>query len=349
MSTCLLRMRAAIAALALLLPASALAGATADSSDYWLVPGVKWSSVTPVPLTPGEGLTLRLRGLFPYDCGVIADTLVVGSHVTFTMRPSGIACGDTARVWMRDFPIGAFTYGLHTVTVTRTLIDEEGSSEVREGSFDIFVGAPPPPPPTCALFNYVTTYPNPLNDGSPASVLVHGCFPHPCGAVVGTALLGPLHVQVTIQEEACEDSVQNWEAPFTLGMLPAGRHNLLIDVRNASNPDVSETFGVWLDVLDATPDPPGDSLYASSPNPFATETQFGLGVREAGEVEVGIFDVQGRAVRRIFQGAVEAGTRKFSWNGRRDDGSRAEPGLYFYRFSRGGVAKSRRIVLLPNP
>jgi flagellar hook assembly protein FlgD len=95
------------------------------------------------------------------------------------------------------------------------------------------------------------------------------------------------------------------------------------------------------------PAPPGDSVKATVPNPFARQTQFGVIVPGPTRLEVAILDIQGRMVRKIWSGEVAAaGTWNFSWDGRRDDGSRARPGLYFYRVMRPGRVESRRVVLL---
>ena len=62
-----------------------------------------------------------------------------------------------------------------------------------------------------------------------------------------------------------------------------------------------------------------------------------------------VTDVNGRRVRTVFEGLFERGTTQLSWDGRRDDGSRAPAGLYFYRLVLPNRVVARRVVLLPQP
>jgi hypothetical protein len=336
----------------LLAPAALLAApADPDSSQYWLVPYVQQGWLTPNPPMPGEPITLTLIGYFPYDCGEIADTNVVSTRIEFTMHKASATCADTVRSWTQVFSLGALSAGLHTITVVRKLVRENDSTEVREASFEIRVGEDPsPPPPSCPLFSHFTTNPTPAKDDEPTRVTIFGCFPYPCGGIVQTQFLGPTHVEVTMAERSCPDSGQVWAATFDLGLLAAGRHNLRISVRDTATPLVHHQFGGWLDVLSANPPtsaPP--TLIAARPNPFVTETQFGIVLDQAVEVEIGIHDICGRSVKRIFRGAVSAGTRTFAWDGHREDGLRATAGVYYYRVTQPGHAISRPVVLLPGP
>jgi hypothetical protein len=65
----------------------------------------------------------------------------------------------------------------------------------------------------------------------------------------------------------------------------------------------------------------------------------------AGVVSVRVYDVAGRRVRALFDGAADAGTRRLGWDGR-DDGGRACPGgVYFVAAIAGGRTATARVVV----
>ena len=65
------------------------------------------------------------------------------------------------------------------------------------------------------------------------------------------------------------------------------------------------------------------------------------------EVRVDILDLNGRRVRAIHAGALEGGLNHVVWDGKRDDGERARPGIYFARARAAGTESSARVVLIP--
>jgi hypothetical protein len=65
------------------------------------------------------------------------------------------------------------------------------------------------------------------------------------------------------------------------------------------------------------------------------------------EVELGIYDVSGRLVRKLVQAPPPGGGfGSIAWDGRDAHGQRAPDGVYFLRLRAGGVDDSRQIVLL---
>lgn len=70
-------------------------------------------------------------------------------------------------------------------------------------------------------------------------------------------------------------------------------------------------------------------------------------VARAGNIDLAIFDAQGRRVRSLMRGWHEAGPGASFWNGKRDDGSQARNGVYFVRLRAPGepTPLSRRLVL----
>jgi flagellar hook assembly protein FlgD len=62
-----------------------------------------------------------------------------------------------------------------------------------------------------------------------------------------------------------------------------------------------------------------------------------------------VFDVVGRRVVTIHKGMLPQGTSQLAWNGRRQDGSRAPGGIYFYRLTLQDRVIHRQVVLLGTP
>ena len=56
-----------------------------------------------------------------------------------------------------------------------------------------------------------------------------------------------------------------------------------------------------------------------------------LRLADAGAVEVEIFDLSSRSVRRLYSGRESSGHYLRPWDGRGDDGSVVAPGLYLFQ------------------
>jgi M6 family metalloprotease-like protein len=89
------------------------------------------------------------------------------------------------------------------------------------------------------------------------------------------------------------------------------------------------------------------ALRGNVPNPFnpTTMIQYELPVKSA--VQLQIFDIRGRLVRRLRSGEIEAaGRHQVAWNGRDSTGRQVSSGTYFYRLEADGHQAVRRMVLL---
>jgi flagellar hook assembly protein FlgD len=69
-----------------------------------------------------------------------------------------------------------------------------------------------------------------------------------------------------------------------------------------------------------------------------------LGLPSAREVNAFVVDAAGRRVRSLFA-EQRSGTSAITWDGSRDDGRRASPGLYFLDVKAGGDQQVRAVVL----
>ena len=98
--------------------------------------------------------------------------------------------------------------------------------------------------------------------------------------------------------------------------------------------------------------PTGIILAQNYPNPFNPSTQFYFGLPEASDVTLTIYDILGRKVAELVNGAQPAGFRTLSWNGTNTAGIPVASGTYLARFvvknGHGGVrfSKTNRMLLV---
>lgn len=85
------------------------------------------------------------------------------------------------------------------------------------------------------------------------------------------------------------------------------------------------------------------SVYAS-PNPSHAGMTIRLQLPREQVVSVGIFDVAGREVRRVFDGTLPPGTRLVPWDGRDASGREAAAGAYFAKASSSGQMQVAKLI-----
>jgi hypothetical protein len=87
-------------------------------------------------------------------------------------------------------------------------------------------------------------------------------------------------------------------------------------------------------------------LVSVVPNPFAGVTKIRYTLREAGRARLEVFDSVGRRVRMLRDAWSPQSMQEADWDGRDERGMQATSGIYYLRFTAGGQAWSRAIVLL---
>jgi len=88
-------------------------------------------------------------------------------------------------------------------------------------------------------------------------------------------------------------------------------------------------------------------LYRPSPNPFSGSTSFAYSIdaTDGAAVDITVYDVAGRQIRKIVSGVQTAGRHVAAWDGRTDSGVKVNRGVYFVRTIIGGVKASTNRVL----
>jgi len=86
------------------------------------------------------------------------------------------------------------------------------------------------------------------------------------------------------------------------------------------------------------------------PNPFNPSTAVKLYVPAdhggSAELEVGIYNLQGRRVRLLHAGRISAGWHTLVWDGRDDDGRGQSSGLYFLRAKTAEASSTHKMTLI---
>ena len=106
-----------------------------------------------------------------------------------------------------------------------------------------------------------------------------------------------------------------------------------------------------LEQLLATLVPQSTALLANYPNPFNPETWIPYRLAEGSDVQLRIYDTQGRLVRHLDIGHQAAGVyqtrnRAAYWDGTNEMGEAVASGLYFYTLTAGDFSATRRMLIL---
>ncbi len=106
-----------------------------------------------------------------------------------------------------------------------------------------------------------------------------------------------------------------------------------------------------LEQLLATLVPKSTALLANYPNPFNPETWIPYRLATGSDVQLRIYDTQGRLVRHLDMGHQAAGlyetrSRAAYWDGRNALGEAVASGLYFYTLTAGDFSATRKMLIL---
>ena len=113
------------------------------------------------------------------------------------------------------------------------------------------------------------------------------------------------------------------------------------------------SFEEWFNTLEqekmlaATELPRAFELRQNYPNPFNPSTTITYSVPEGGgEVRLEVFDIRGRLLRVLAEGACEAGSYYVQWDGTDGYGRAVASGVYFSRLRGEGFTAVRKMVLV---
>ncbi len=100
--------------------------------------------------------------------------------------------------------------------------------------------------------------------------------------------------------------------------------------------------------LTATPPDIAQALPAlfAYPNPFNPSTAIAFDIPATGEVRLSIIGSDGRRLRSLYSGELEAGRHNLRWDGRDADGGRLASGVYYLHLETSAGSAAHKVVLL---
>jgi hypothetical protein len=92
--------------------------------------------------------------------------------------------------------------------------------------------------------------------------------------------------------------------------------------------------------------PDAYELFGSYPNPFNSTTKISFAIANKAYVDLDIFDVTGRLVKRLAESEFPAGRHELLWNGQDDNNQNVASGIYFYRIKVDNFTEVNKTTLI---
>jgi len=85
-------------------------------------------------------------------------------------------------------------------------------------------------------------------------------------------------------------------------------------------------------------------LNSNYPNPFNSNTVLHFSLAEESDVEITIYDIAGRIVKKLVTGNLESGRHQVKWNGKNAAGADVASGIYFCRMRAENSGESKTFI-----
>ncbi len=137
---------------------------------------------------------------------------------------------------------------------------------------------------------------------------------------------------------------------FDAGAYEAANCEIVYFLQNYGSKEVLQAASVSLDAL-ADQTAVGQApilmrLGHNYPNPFNPKTVIPVGVDLGSEASLRIVDAQGRVLRELHDGYLQAGDHEFQWDGRDEAGTVLSSGIYLVQLRTAIQVESKRLLLL---
>jgi hypothetical protein len=87
-------------------------------------------------------------------------------------------------------------------------------------------------------------------------------------------------------------------------------------------------------------------LFQNEPNPFSPRTTIKFSLAQSGPVEIVIYDVNGRQVRKLVDERMDPGFYSVVWDGTNDSSHRVGSGVYWSQMKAGSFVSNKKLVVL---
>ncbi|MEE4310284.1 MAG: CARDB domain-containing protein [candidate division KSB1 bacterium] len=133
--------------------------------------------------------------------------------------------------------------------------------------------------------------------------------------------------------------------------LRSGKYTAILLVGNADGHVNRKEWSFYIQttrVAENNPDfqTPTNTLFQNYPNPFNAETRITYQLKESAHVSLTIYALDGKRVRRLYNGAARAGSHHHVWDSRDDAGRPVSSGIYYYQLSTNNFKETKRLVLI---
>jgi len=88
------------------------------------------------------------------------------------------------------------------------------------------------------------------------------------------------------------------------------------------------------------------NLNQNYPNPFNPSTSISFDIGTSNDIELSIYDVNGREINNLFSGFLDAGNHNFVWDGKNNLGSKVSSGTYIYRLRSKNNIVSKKMIFM---
>ena len=99
-------------------------------------------------------------------------------------------------------------------------------------------------------------------------------------------------------------------------------------------------------IIDAPEVPAYTRLDGNFPNPFNPKTTIRFATANAGDVNLTVYDITGRAVKVLVDGHMDAAPHEVVWDGTDNNGYKTASGVYFYKLHADSKVFTDKMVLL---
>jgi spore coat protein A len=88
------------------------------------------------------------------------------------------------------------------------------------------------------------------------------------------------------------------------------------------------------------------TLGQNVPNPFNPTTSIGFELKQAGMVDLRVYNVAGQEIRALVTKSLPAGSHTVAWDGKDALGNQLPSGVYFYQLRSGNLVEKKKMVML---
>jgi carboxypeptidase D len=166
---------------------------------------------------------------------------------------------------------------------------------------------------------------------SGGAIAVYGTDDHPedAGVLIYDDDTDSLNAQIAFYA-FCYSDISS--PSVAMDLLENTISHLLYDATEAGAIDVAETIVGAIDGV--------------FPNPFNPKATISYSIPKRQEVRIDLYDIQGRLIRNLISGEIEAGRHSTSWDSRDHHGREVPSGIYFLRLKTEGSVSVQKMVKL---